>query len=332
MAATEPAGDLEDCEFSLCTDTSDLVEKPGEWIIDNGASAHKMNDRDAFVSYTKLPVAQGVKLGDGRKVNAISQGIVKVEMNHAQGSRTVTYLKEVLHVPDLAQLLASSYLLTGLWHHHWVLKLHPTNIGMVVNATTHLRVFGCVGYAYVFKDQRRKLDDKAHMLWMVGYSIGTQGYHLLDENTGRISYRRDVVFNEDQFTAGDVMPEKQSEKMTVEVRENSRKVEVNAPPELGLGLVWEWAADIGPEEWCECPARIKVPTKRFIETCIAEYELEVSHYPLYGTETVELLSMTQALESPDADKWKAAAQEEYDALMQHDTWSLPPRRSTIRSK
>ena len=65
---------------------------------------------------------------------------------------------------------------------------------------THLRVFGCVGYAYVLKGQRRKLDDKA-MLRMVGYSTG---YRLLDENTRKNSYRRDVVFNEDRFTTGDV--------------------------------------------------------------------------------------------------------------------------------
>ena len=65
------------------------------------------------------------------------------------------------------------------------------------------------------------------------------------------------------------------------------------------------------------------------------HEPEVSHYALYGTETVQPLSMTEALESPDADMGKAAAQEEYDALMQHDTWSLvplPPRCSTIGSK
>ena len=108
---------------------------------------------------------------------------------------------------------------------------------------THLRVFGCVGYTYVFKGQRRKLDDMAHMLRMVGYSTGTRGYRLLDENTRRISYRRDVVFNKDRFTTGDVTREKQSEKMTVEVQENSHNVEVNAPPEIGLGLVR--AADIG---------------------------------------------------------------------------------------
>ena len=94
-------------------------------------------------------------------------------------------------------------------------------------------------------------------------------------------------------------------------------------------------ADIGLEEQRAHPARIKVPTKRFIEMCIVECEREVSHYALYGTETVEPLSMTEALESPDADKWKAAVQEEYDALMQPDIWSLiplPPRRSTIGSK
>ena len=107
VAAAEPAGDLEDCEFSLCTDTDDLVEKPDEWIIDSGASAHMTNDRNAFVSYTKLPVAQGVKLGDGQKVNAIGQGIVRVEMNHAKGNQTVTNLMKMLHVPDITCNLLS---------------------------------------------------------------------------------------------------------------------------------------------------------------------------------------------------------------------------------
>ena len=59
----------------------------------------------------------GVKLGYGRKVNAIGQGIVKVEMNHAKGNRTVsnqtvTNLKEVLHVPDLACNLMSVCVIT----------------------------------------------------------------------------------------------------------------------------------------------------------------------------------------------------------------------------
>ena len=39
------------------------------------------NDRSTFSSYQELSAKQAVKLGDGRTVDAIGQGQVKVNMN-----------------------------------------------------------------------------------------------------------------------------------------------------------------------------------------------------------------------------------------------------------
>ena len=44
----------------------------------------------------------------------------------------------------------------------------------------HLRTFGCVAYANVAKDERKKLDFKARRCIFLGYGTETKGYRLYD--------------------------------------------------------------------------------------------------------------------------------------------------------
>ena len=61
---------------------------------------------------------------------------------------------------------------------------------------SNLRVFGCIAFAHVPEVLRKKLDDKAVKLRFMGYSKGGRGYRLMHEDNRRITYRRDVNFNE----------------------------------------------------------------------------------------------------------------------------------------
>ena len=59
-----------------------------------------------------------------------------------------------------------------------------------------LRVFGCLGYVHVPKDERRKFDSKSKRCILLGYGSETKAYRLYEKIRGRIIYSRDVIFDE----------------------------------------------------------------------------------------------------------------------------------------
>ena len=64
---------------------------------------------------------------------------------------------------------------------------------------SHLRVFGCMAYAYISSARRRKPDPKVTKMRFVGYSLNSKGYRLYDEESKKVFVSRDGVFNENDF-------------------------------------------------------------------------------------------------------------------------------------
>lgn len=60
-------------------------------------------------------------------------------------------------------------------------------------------MFGCIAYAHVPDEERRKLDKETVKLRFVGYANNAKGYRLYNEEKRRILIRRDVVFDESNF-------------------------------------------------------------------------------------------------------------------------------------
>ncbi|MCO5587111.1 hypothetical protein L7F22_041058 [Adiantum nelumboides] len=61
-------------------------------------------------------------------------------------------------------------------------------------SVSYFRVFGCLAYAHIPQQLRRKLDDKAVKCIFVGYSSGSKGYRLYNPATNKILESRDVIF------------------------------------------------------------------------------------------------------------------------------------------
>ena len=60
----------------------------------------------------------------------------------------------------------------------------------------HLRVFGCTAYVHVSKDERGKLDSKTKKCTLLGYGSVRKGYRVFDQLTWKVSYSRNVKFDE----------------------------------------------------------------------------------------------------------------------------------------
>ena len=60
----------------------------------------------------------------------------------------------------------------------------------------HIRIFGCIAYAKIDKQQLRKLDDRSRVLVHLGTEPGSKAYRLFDPHTQKVVVSRDVVFDE----------------------------------------------------------------------------------------------------------------------------------------
>ena len=69
---------------------------------------------------------------------------------------------------------------------------------------SHLKFFGCVAYAHVLDELRRKLDKKGQKCIFVDYSEDTKAYKLYDLVTRKVIISRDVHFVENESWDGTV--------------------------------------------------------------------------------------------------------------------------------
>lgn len=61
---------------------------------------------------------------------------------------------------------------------------------------SHLRVFGCIGYAKTEAPNLKKLDDRSRVLVHLGTEPGSKAYRLYNPQTRKIVVSRDVIFDE----------------------------------------------------------------------------------------------------------------------------------------
>lgn len=63
---------------------------------------------------------------------------------------------------------------------------------------SHLKVFGSLAYVWIPDAKRSNLDSNSQKLMFTGYSDNHKAYRLIDVDTDRLIFSRDVVFDEDQ--------------------------------------------------------------------------------------------------------------------------------------
>jgi hypothetical protein len=69
---------------------------------------------------------------------------------------------------------------------------------------SHFRIFGCVAFAHVPTEMRRKLDDRSERCIFVGYIEESRAYKLHNPITQKYVIIRDVQFKEDEAWDGSI--------------------------------------------------------------------------------------------------------------------------------
>ena len=75
----------------------------------------------------------------------------------------------------------------------------------------NIHVFSCIVYIHIPDGDRKKLDKKAQKLRFIGYTETAGNYTVWDGNKQKYYVRHDVVFNENDFSKSQDIPEQEPE-------------------------------------------------------------------------------------------------------------------------
>lgn len=176
----------------------------------------------------------------------------------------------------------------------------------------NLRRFGCVAYAHIPKDERRKLDPKARRCIHMGYGVDTKGYRLYDPSRKRIVYSRDVVFNESDNAA-----EKEPGLMDGE-------------PSLRVDIDWLHESEVPSTEDSEEETVIQTQDEEVPTTTALRRSNRPTRRPdYYGnwvnmivSEPQEPTTVKEALTGPNKEEWKTAMDKELESIERNKVWKL----------
>jgi hypothetical protein len=186
------------------------------------------------------------------------------------------------------------------------------------------RVFGCMAYAHVTDEKRRKLDKKAEKFRFVGYASNSKNYRLFDDVKKKILIRCDVKFNESDF--GNYVVDTDSNIVTTELNDDKETTgEINQD---GYGV--ENQNDVRRSSRLH-----KSPVLYGYDEYADTVSQEILHRAFNVGEIYEPRNFNEALSSKYSEEWKNAANAEYESLITSDTWELvklPEGRNSIGSK
>ena len=169
------------------------------------------------------------------------------------------------------------------------------------------------------------MDSKCEKLRFVGYSIESKAYRLLDESTNKIRVRRDVVFNENDF--GHVN-EHYSASIPESTPVKTYTIDTNSQEPMQSVSGENTSNQQRPQ--LRRSERTHQPPKRF---GVDEYvSTTAQHQACLASNITEPDTFKQAMESSLADEWYSAASQEYDSLLENETWDLvelPQGKATI---
>ena len=187
---------------------------------------------------------------------------------------------------------------------------------------SHLKVFGCSAITHIPKQKRKKFDSKGKEVTFVGYTDHNQTYRFYDHKKDIVFKSRGAVFMENKFnkeskeTSSSFIPipiynfedkvvkqatEEQIQQTQLETMPLNDEIEIHE--EINNPI-------LEPEEMIlRRSSRVRKPPAKYM-ACVLK---EVNDDPK---------TLQEAIKSSEAEKWKNAMKEEYNSLLENQTWEL----------
>ncbi|GFU90392.1 retrovirus-related Pol polyprotein from transposon TNT 1-94 [Trichonephila clavipes] len=148
----------------------------GVWVIDTAATSHFCNDKSLFLDLKPITNMKMSLATEDKSCPVERIGTLRFWVKYKGSFHEIT-LTDVLFNPKLRRNLLSGSRLESKGAHFVGTKGRKPSV-------LHLKPFGCLAYAGVPKQIRKKFDMRAKMGIMMGYAQRTKGYRiwLIDEN------------------------------------------------------------------------------------------------------------------------------------------------------
>ena len=187
---------------------------------------------------------------------------------------------------------------------------------------SYLRIFGCQAFMHIPDQQRKKWDARSRKLIHVGYCEKSKGYRLIDPKDGKLYKARNVVFFENEMKE-ESTTEGENEQNQIEeilLTEDSESIEENM---------------LEREEKQESTSEIEAPDENVEERTRKKFPDMVQYMTWREDSDREPLTIKEALNGKDKEKWSKAIEEELRSHEKKQTWKLvelPEDKKAIDSK
>jgi hypothetical protein len=202
---------------------------------------------------------------------------------------------------------------------------------------SHLRTFGCLAFAWIHRDLRKKLENHACKCVLLGYSAeSSTQYQVMDVNLGRVFIARDVQF--DESTLHHQLLKTKPPKIALEPAEQGNDSEIEEPPKV---VIQSPKAKVQPPKAAALPCAINPiddsdddltppPETPPPVTPPAETPAPKPRSSGRTAANVSIAMMIEqgpktyraALDAEDAEQWKEAIGKEVGSMESHEVFTF----------